>query len=108
MLGMEMAEPPLQFQILRHGPHVLRAEAVIECALLGVPFPDGVETALDYQPPKINRTRRLIDKALLAGCVNHQICRALVVEALAHFVHQVDGITYACGRDITVRMAGSH
>src|ERR1700747_1176911 len=99
-----MAEPPLQFQILRHGPHVLRAEAVIECALLGVPFPDGVETAFDHQPAKVNRAWSLIDKALLAWCVNHQICRALVVEALAHLVHQVDWIAYACGGDITVRM----
>ena len=30
-----------------------------------------------------------------------------MVEALAHFVHQVDGITHAGGRHVAVRMAAA-
>ncbi len=108
VLGVEMAEAPLQLQVFGHRPHVSRAEAVIVLALLGIPFPDRVESAFDDEPAEIDRARRLVHETLLARRVDHQERSALVVESLAHFVHQVDRISHARGRHVAVRMSGGH
>src|SRR6202167_169188 len=105
---MKMPEASLQFQILGYRPHAGWPEAVIVGSLLRIPLPHGVEPAFDNQPAKIDRARRLVDEAFLAGGVNHQIRRTLMVEPLADFVHQVDGVAYAGGTYVAMRMASSH
>ena len=108
VLGVQVAEASLQFQVFRYRPHALRTEAVIVLALLRIPLPDRVEAAFDDQPAEIDRARRLVDEALLARGVDHQVRRALVVEPLAHLVHQVDRVAHARGGHVAVRMAGRH
>ena len=108
MLGVKMAEAPLQLQVLRHRAHACGTEAVIEGALLWIPLPHGIEATFDDQTAEINRARCLVDEALLAGRVDHEVPGAFVIESLANFVHQVDGITHACRRHIAMRVASGH
>src|ERR1022692_4541507 len=103
-----MAEASLQFQVLGNRSHACRTEAVIESARLWTPLPHGIETAFDDQPAQINRARRLVYKALLTGRIDHQVSSALVVESLAYFIHQVDGVSHARSRHVAVRMPSRH
>ncbi len=103
-----MAEAALQFQILRYRPHARRAEAVIELTLLGVPLPHRIQSAFHNQPAQVDRARRLVHEALLAGCVDHQVCGAFVVESLADLIHQVDRVANARGCHIAVGMPSRH
>src|SRR5438874_2492564 len=104
MLGVQMAEAALQLQIFRYRPHGSRAEAIIVCSLLVIPFPDRIEPAFDDQAAKIDRARRLVYEPLLARCVDHQESTALVIEPLAHFIHEINRIAHARGSHIAMRM----
>src|ERR1700689_3330498 len=103
-----MTEASLQLQVLGYRAHARRTEAVIKSALLWIPLPHRIEAAFDDQTAEIDRARRLVNESLLAGRVDHEVRSAFVIESLANFIHQVDGIAHARGRYVAVRMTSGH